>query len=387
MRIKKVEAFAMRMPPADASKPHQGTDSSRVEYGDYHIAKDAWSSIYSKRHETALIRIETDEGTVGWGEGQAPVSPRTVQTIVEDLCRPILLDRDPFDVEYLWYRMYSAMRERGHATGFYVDALAGVDLAFYDLLGKSLNKPAYKLLGGKFRDDVLIYAGMGGDDPEAVASTAREHVDEGYLAIKLHLRQSNRLIAGIVKAVREEVGPDVLIHVDVHGQRDVSGAIMLGRLLEELDCRWLEAPSLAEDVKGHAEIAAALDLQVATGEWLRTSWEWRQWIDLRGFDCAMPDIARTGLTEGKRISALCDAYNLPIAPHVGGGGILSVAASVQYSAAIPNFQILEHSHRGHANKGRIAKSYPVPEGGRFVLDEVPGLGVEIDEDRVREFSE
>jgi L-alanine-DL-glutamate epimerase-like enolase superfamily enzyme len=387
MRIKKVEAFAMRMPPADTSKPHQGTDSSRVEYGDYHIAKDAWSSIYSKRHETALIRIETDDGTVGWGEGQAPVSPRTVQTIVEDLCRPILLDRDPFDVEYLWYRMYSAMRERGHATGFYVDALAGVDLAFYDLLGKSLNKPAYKLLGGKFRDDVLIYAGMGGDDPEAVASTAREHVDEGYLAIKLHLRQSNRLIAGIVKAVREEVGPDVLIHVDVHGQRDVSGAIMLGRLLEELDCRWLEAPSLAEDVKGHAEIAAALDLQVATGEWLRTSWEWRQWIDLRGFDCAMPDIARTGLTEGKRISALCDAYNLPIAPHVGGGGILSVAASVQYSAAIPNFQILEHSHRGHANKGRIAKSYPVPEGGRFVLDEVPGLGVEIDEDRVREFSE
>jgi galactonate dehydratase len=387
MKIKKVEAFAMRMPPQDTSKRDQGTDSSRVEYGDYHIAKDAWSSIYSKRHETALIRIESDDGTVGWGEGQAPVSPRTVQTIVEDLCRPILLDRDPFDVEYLWYRMYSAMRERGHISGFYVDALAGVDLALYDLLGKSLNKPAYKLLGGKFRDDVLIYAGMGGDDPEAVASTAREHVDEGYSAIKLHLRQSNRHITTIVKAVREEVGSDVLIHVDVHGQRDVSGAIMLGRLLEELDCRWLEAPSLAEDVKGHAEIASALDLQVATGEWLRTSWEWRQWIDFRGFDCAMPDIARTVLTEGKRISALCDAYNLPIAPHVGGGGILSVAASVQYSAAIPNFQILEHSHRGLANKGRIAKSYPVPEGGRFVVDDVPGLGVEIDEDRVREFSE
>jgi len=108
MKIKKVEAFAMRMPPQDTSKHDQGTDSSRVEYGDYHIAKDAWSSIYSKRHETALIRIETDDGTVGWGEGQAPVSPRTVQTIVEDLCRPILLDRDPFDVEYLWYRVYTS---------------------------------------------------------------------------------------------------------------------------------------------------------------------------------------------------------------------------------------------------------------------------------------
>ena len=386
MKIKKVEAFAMRMPPKDTSNRDQGVDSSREEYGDYHIAKDAWSSIYSQRHETALIRIETDDGLVGWGEGQAPVSPRTVQTIVEDLCRPVLLGRDPFDVEYLWYRLYSAMRERGHITGFYVDALAGVDLALYDLLGKALNKPAYKILGGKFRDDVLIYAGIGGDDPEAVAQTANKHVDEGYSALKLHLRQSNRKIAEIVGAVRDAVGPDVLLHVDVHGQRDVSSAIMLGRLLEALDVRWLEAPLLAEDVKGHAEIAAALDLQVATGEWLRTSWEWRQWIDFRGFDCAMPDIARTGLTEGKRISALCDAYNLPIAPHVGGGGILSVAASIQYSAAIPNFQILEHSHGAHVNKGRIAKSYPIPVGGRFVLDDEPGLGVEIDEDRVREVS-
>jgi galactonate dehydratase len=386
MKIEKVEAFAMRMPTQDTSKHDKGTDTRREEYGDYHIAKDAWSSIYSKRHETALVRIETDDGLVGWGEGQAPVSPRTVQTIVEDLCRPMLVGRDPFDVEYLWYRLYSAMRERGHITGFYVDALAGVDLALYDLLGKALGKPAYKVLGGQYRDDVLIYAGMGGDDPETVARTANEHVAEGYSAVKLHLRQTNREIAEIVTAVRESVGPNVLIHVDVHGQRDVSGAIMLGRLLEPMDVRWLEAPSLAEDVKGHAAVAAALDLQVATGEWLRTSWEWRQWIDFRGFDCAMPDIARTGFTEGKRISALCDAYNLPIAPHVGGGGILSVAASVQFSAAIPNFQILEHSHRGHANKGRIAKSYPVPEDGRFVLDETPGLGVEIDEDRVREFS-
>lgn len=100
----------------------------------------------------------------------------------------------------------------------------------------------------------------------------------------------------------------------------------------------------------------------------------------------MPDIARTGLSEGKRIAGLCDAYNLPIAPHVGGGGILSVAASVQFSAAIPNFQILEHSHGAHENKGRIAKSYPKPVDGHFLLDDTPGLGVEIDEDAVREFS-
>jgi len=139
-------------------------------------------------------------------------------------------------------------------------------------------------------------------------------------------------------------------------------------------------------VRGQAEIARALDMQVATGEWLRTVWEWRQWIEARGFDVAMPDIARTGISEGKRIAALCDSYHLPIAPHVGGGGILSVAASVHYSAAIPNFQILEHSHTGHANKGRIASAYPEPVNGAFVLDDTPGLGVEIDEAQVAAYS-
>ena len=386
MKIKNVEAFPIKMPPLDDGGRQQGEDPSRSEYGDYHIAKDAWTSIYSRRHETCVVRIEADNGLVGWGEGQAPVSPKTTATAVEELCRPVLLGSDPFDVEYLWYRLYSAMRERGHITGFYVDALAGVDIALYDLLGKALEKPVYKLLGGQFRESVRIYTGGGGADPDSARDAARAHVDVGYDALKLHLRHPNREIAAIVAAVREEVGSDVELMVDVHGTRDVSRAIQLGRDLEAYDVRWLEAPTLAEDVKGHGEIASSLDLQVATGEWLRTVWEWRQWIDFRAFDAAMPDIARTGLSEGKRIAALCDAYNLPVAPHVGGGGILSVAASVQFSAAIPNFQILEHSHGAHENKGRIAKSFPKPVDGRFLLDDTPGLGVEIDEDAVREFS-
>ncbi|NJN82576.1 MAG: mandelate racemase/muconate lactonizing enzyme family protein, partial [Caldilineaceae bacterium] len=179
---------------------------------------------------------------------------------------------------------------------------------------------------------------------------------------------------------------EVELLVDIHMLRDVSGAVELGRGLEALGVTWLEAPTAPEDVRGHAEIARALDMQVATGEWLRTVWEWRQWVEGRAFDVAMPDIARTGLSEGKRIASLCDAYNLPIAPHVGGGGILSVAASVHYSAAIPNFMILEHSHLGHALKGRIARSYPEPTEGVFLLDETPGLGVEIDEEAVATYA-
>ena len=383
MKITRVDAFALRLPSA-------GGDEGRHPSGDvghYTIASQGWRSIYSRHHETCLVRLEADDGTVGWGEGQAPVSPRTVATIVEDLLRPMLLQRDAADVEYLWYRMYSAMRERGHATGFYVDALAGVDLALFDLLGKARGLPAHRLLGGRFRDSVHVYAGLGGQAPDAVAESARRHVaDFGYSALKLHLLTPNRSILEIVSAVRDAVGVDVELLVDVHGTRDAAAAIELGRGLQALGVRWLEAPTLAEDVYGHAEVAAALDLQIATGEWLRTAWEWRTWIERRAFDVAMPDIARTGLTEGKRIAGLCDSFNLPVAPHVGGGGILSVAASVQFSAAIPNFQILEHSHGAHAGKARLARSYPEPVDGAFVMDDTPGLGVEVDEDVVRELS-
>ena len=380
MQIASIQAYALKIPPEGADS---GAGSDQVEaYGDYTIAADAWTSIYSRNHETCLVRLETDDGLVGWGEGQAPVAPRATAAIVEELCAPLVLGRDPFDVEFIWYRLYSAMRERGHVTGFYVDALAAVDLALYDLLGKALNKPVYKLLGGNFRPDVQVYAGMGGTQPDAAVAHANALLAAGYRALKLHLRMPNSQILDVVEAVRQAAGSDVELMVDVHGTRDVSSAIELGRGLETLGVRWLEAPCQPEDIRGQAEIARALAMQVATGEWLRTVWEWRDWIALRGFDVAMPDIARTGLSEGKRIAALCDSFNLPVSPHVGGGGILSVAATIHYSFAIPNFQIMEHSHEAHAKKGIIAHSYPIPQNGRFAAPQQPGLGVEIDEAKV-----
>lgn len=382
MQIVRVQAFPIKMEPASSN---EGTTSVE-RYGDYFIAADAWTSIYSRSHETCLVRIEADNGLVGWGEAQAPVSGRAVAAIIEDLAAPLLLGRDPFDMGYLWYRLYSAMRERGHITGFYVDALAGIDLALYDLAGQDLGKPIYKLLGGQFRPTVPVYVGLGGTDPGKLAQSAAEHVALGYNALKLHLRLSTSEIRQIVQAVRDSVGPQIELMVDIHMMRDVSGAIELGRELETLGVRWLESPCQPEDVNGHGEIARALDMQVATGEWLRTTWEWRQWVERRAFDVAMPDIARTGLSEGMRIAALCDSFNLPIAPHVGGGGILSVAASVHYSAAIPNFQILEHSHTAHALKAQITSRYPEPVDGAFPLDDTPGLGVTVDEEAVARYT-
>ncbi len=382
MKIAKVEAFPIKLPHEDRYSENTREDEMN-DYGDYIISRRHWTSIYPKHLETTLVRIETDNGIVGWGEAFAPVARRTPATVIEDICRTVILGHDPHDVEYLWYRTYSSMRERGHGTGFFIDALSGVDQALWDIIGKALGKPVYKLLGGAYRDRLLVYNGFGGTDPETMSRQAAEIVALGYRALKLHSRAPNRRLVEIVSAVRETVGPEIELRVDVHTTRTVSEAILLGRELEKLDVNWLEAPVAPEDVDGHAEIARALDMNVATGEWLRTSYEWKSWFEKRAVDVPMPDIGRTGISEGRRIAMLCDYYNLPVAPHVGAGCILAIAAGLHVAMAAPRYQIFEHGHHAMPLKSSFADRFPDVVDGYFTLDDTPGLGVEINEDRVR----
>ena len=333
-----------------------------------------------------VVRITTSDGIVGYGEGQSPVSPRTSKTIVEDLCRPILIGQDPFDVEYLWQRMFTAMRERGHYTGFFIDALAGCDIALWDIIGQATGKPVHKVLGGRYRDRIPLYAGVGGSTPESAAAQASEYIAQGYGGLKIHATSSRPEILEIVAAVRERVGPKVKLMVDLHTQYSVPDAIMLGRGLEKLDVMWLESPTAPEDIPGQAALAQALDMSVAIGEWTRTRFELREVFERRACDITMPDIARTGLTEGKRIASLADTYNIPVTPHIGGGGILSIAATIQFSATIPNFLIMEHSPGAYEMKGQITTRKPTAIDGAFVLDDTPGLGVTIDTDALEAYA-
>jgi D-galactarolactone cycloisomerase len=382
VKISKVEALPIKIPREDRFSENLREDDLN-DFGDYVISKTQWTSIYPKHVETTLVRIETDTGLVGWGEAFAPVSRRTPATIVEDICRTVVMGHDPHDVEYLWYRTYSSMRERGHGTGFFVDALSGIDQALWDIVGKAVGLPVYKLLGGAYRDRIRAYSGFGGTDPEKMAEQAKVIVGLGYTALKLHVRPKNSRILDIVAAVRDAVGPDIDLMVDVHTTRSVSEAIQLGRGLEKLDVKWLEAPVAPEDPDGHAEVARALDMDVASGEWLRTSYEWKPWFEKRAIDVPMPDIGRTGISEGKRIAMLCDYYNLPVAPHVGAGCILAIAAGLHVAMAAPRFRIFEHSHHAMPVKSSFADSYPDVVDGHFTLGDAPGLGVSINEDKVR----
>ena len=356
------------------------------DMGEYYVDEGSATSIYSKSHETTVVKIETDNGIIGWGEAQSPVSPNTTATIIKDIVEPLTIGKDIYDVESIWHNNYSAKRERGHYTGFYIDAICGVDIAIWDAIGKSLKMPTCKAMGGAHRKSVALYNGIGGTEPEEVADQAEWSVSKGYKFVKMHLKETLEKDIEIARKVRERVGDSIGIMIDVHMGFDTFNVTKLGKELEKLNLLWLESPSDPTDIPGLCEISRSLDIPIANGEWTRTKYEMREIFEKRAYDISMPDIARTGLTGGKQIASIAQLYNIPIAPHVGGGGIVSVASTLQFSLNTPNFLIMEHSEQGHAVKAMVLSEEFEAKNGQFNLSEKPGLGIELDEDKLRKFT-
>ena len=355
------------------------------DMGEYYIDDGSNTSIYSKSHETTVVKIETDTGIIGWGEAQSPVSPNTSATIIKDIVTPLTIGKNIFDVEAIWHKNYAAKRERGHYTGFYIDAICGVDIAIWDAIGKALNMPTAQAMGGIHRNKVSLYNGIGGTIPEEVADQAEWSVSKGYKYLKMHLKEDIDNTIEIVTKVRERVGESIGLMLDVHMGFDTFNAIKLGKELEKINLLWLESPSDPIDIPGLCEISRSLDLPIANGEWTRTKYEMREIFEKRAYDISMPDIARTGLTGGKQIATIAELYNIPISPHVGGGGIVSIAATLQYSLGIPNFLIMEHSEQGNAVKSMFLSEPFDAKNGQYSLPNKPGLGIEVDENKLEKF--
>ena len=308
-----------------------------------------------------ITRIRTDQGLTGYG----------FHLVDTDVVSQLLVGKDPFQIE------------RHLEAG--LDQWYGAENALWDIVGKVTGKPVHKLAGGRYRDKVLLYAGIGGTDPGKVADMAEEHVDYGYKALKLHLVLDAESVAEIARAVRKRVGPSIMLMCDVHMRQSVTSAIKLGRDLEKLEFTWLESPLVPDDIPGAVALCDALDMAVAIGEWSRTRYEMREAFERRAYDIVMHDIARTGITEGHRIGTVADMYNIPVAPHVGGGGILSVAATVEYSASCSNFMIMEHGHHANEVKNAITSINYGPANGYFHMNDRAGLGIEINQSLVEKY--
>lgn len=359
--IESIEAYVIKIGDRESGHPYYG----ETDYYPTDIC------VYSSKFEQTLLKVTTKSGLEGWGEVQAPVAPEVAATLIDTLLGPMLLGEDPLDVEWLWDRMYDSMNVRGHYQGFMIDAMAGLDIALWDLKGKILETSVSSLLGSRRRDELTAYVTGPGED-------ANEYLKDGFGAIKIGHVTEFRDIDSVRPTLSNHPSESLLI--DHHWSMGTAHeAIRLGRQLEELGVGFIEAPLPPEDIDGAARVTEALDVPVALGESLRTVHDFKLRLQRDAFDIAQPDINRTGLTEGMRIAKLVDAYGRPVAPHIGGSLSIAMVATWHLSSAISNFFIQEHQPNRFAVSNEYLCSEIDVQEGRLPVPQGSGLGIEIDQ--------
>jgi len=374
MRIEDVQAFAVVVPGGGVHAGGAGVTGDRTT--ERYSRVTPYRPLFPRHAETVFVRVRTDDGGEGWGECQAPVGGTAVARLVEEVVTPVIVGRDPLEPSVLERAMYDAMRDRGHGGGFMLDAIAGVDIALWDLRGKHYGEPVARILGGAFRERVPLYlSGPRGDSVEERLEDATAFVEQGFGAVKLFVGRGVEADLAEVRLFRERFGDGVAILVDAHWQYPRADALRLGRGLEEFGVRWLEAPIDPEDVAGHAALVAALDVPIALGETERTRFQVKPFLEQRAVDVLQPDVGRCGVGEAVRIAELAEVFNVPVAIHCGVGFGPYIAASLQVAAAVPSLLYLEYQPDMHDLAGSVyGAEFHVEQGG-LVISEAAGLGI------------
>lgn len=345
-----------------------------------------------------FLKIETDEGIIGWGEPVIEGRAATVKAAVEELME-YLIGKDPLNIEDHWNVMYRAGFYRGGPI--LMSAIAGIDQALWDIKGKYYNAPIYQLLGGKCRESIKVYLWIGGDRPAEVGSAARSMFARGFLAVKmnateeLHYVDSHKKIdeaVARIAAVREAGGKDVGIGVDFHGRVHKPMAKVLAKELEPFYPMFIEEPVLPENNEALRELANAVAIPIATGERMFSKWQFKNLLKDGYVDIIQPDVSHAGgITECKKILSMAEAFDVAAAPHCPLGPI-ALAACLQVDATCHNAFIQEQSLGIHYNQGSDLLDYLVDKtvfeykAGYVNIPGGPGLGIEINEEHVREMA-
>lgn len=345
--------------------------------------------VYPAQAEVLLVRIVTDDGLVGWGEAHSPPIPRVAQALITDLFAPQLIGRDPLAIDALWDALYASMRLRGYGTGVMLEAIAGIDIALWDLAGKALGQPVYRLLGGPYSTHIPCYlSGVPGATVDDRIRAARGFVAEGYTAMKLSVGRGplDEDLDG-VEAVIEAVRGDADVLVDAHGVYDARTAVAAGRRLERAGAGWFEDPLPPEDVDGYAALCQTLDIPVANGETECNRWQFLDKFRKRAADVILPDVCRAGgISEGRKIALIADLHNVRWCVHASISTPIHLAAGLHLAAATPNFLLCEYpqSFRTTPLANALVETPLRPVDGFMDIADVPGLGVSFNRDVFRE---
>jgi D-galactarolactone cycloisomerase len=332
----------------------------------------------------AFVVVETDAGITGIGEGVGPES-YIVERIVEEKYAPKLIGEDPLDIERHWQSMVTDTVYKDR-KGQGLSAASGVDIALWDVAGKHHGVPVYDLLGGPVGGDLKPYASdLFWQDPETMAQRAGSYVDRGFAGVKTHLGRGMEADEERVAAMRDAIGPDTALMVDMNCGYDRPEARRIGRMLEDYGVYWYEEPLTPYDVDGLADLRRDLSVPIATGENEYTKWGFHDVFEADAADYVMPDVMRCGgITEAKKICALAETYNTVCSPHCFTTGV-GLAATMHVMAASPACEWLEFDPTDFEVYEPLFETPPELDDGRIALPEEPGLGVSLDEDVIGEF--
>ena len=360
----------------------------------------AFSQGWVERRSSVLVEVKSRDDVTGWGEclchGLQP--PEVAAGMLEHACIPHVLGRDAFDVEVIWEELYQRMSPFGPG-GAVVNALSGLDIALWDLIGRTLARPVHKLIGGAFRSRVEpyvtgFYRRRNGVYPADAIREAEGHLAAGFRALKLKTGFGVEEDIASVRAVRAAIGAEVRLMIDANGAYAVPAARQVLLALADAQLHFFEEPVASHDLEGYRELRGLTATPIAGGENVLGKHACRPWITGGAFDFFQPDVcACGGFTEVMKIAALCQAWHVPIVPHVWGSGV-GLAASLQLIAALPptpfalkriepllEYDCSDHPFRGaliHDAIRRDADGFvPVPAG--------PGIGIDVDESVVQRY--
>ena len=342
---------------------------------------------------TTLLRLETGSGIVGWGEAFAPGS--VVEPVVEAFFRDDVLGMDPFDVESLADRSVVDPYHFGGSV-FVQSALSGIDVALWDIVGKHLDRPVYRLLGGKHCETLLPYASTMyfTERDRPIAEPIEAAVAEGFTAAKIKIGTGLDEDVQRVQTAREILGEDARLMVDINGNYRADQAIRTANEIAEYNITWIEEPAPPENLDGYRRVREHTDVPIAAGEAHYGRFGFKQLIDEGLVDIVQPNLARCGgLSEARRIATLASTANVGVRPHIWNSAI-GLAAAVQFAASVtdypharvtPDPMMVEFDRSENPLRTDLLETPFDPTGGELAVPQEPGLGISVDEDAVEQY--
>ena len=374
-RIASVETFIVSIPRDVPYLGGLGQDEQVNSRG--YLIRKGNRTIYPATDMSVLIKLTADDGTVGWGETYGIVAPEAVTAIIDDVLGPAVIGRDPRDAVVIQEDLYDMMRVRGFFGGFYVDSIAGVDIAIWDLFGKLVGQPVVKLIGGQRQTSIPAYvSGLPGRSLDERVALAHAFVAKGFTAFKYHAAVSFDGIVDEMRALREGLGDSVQLMVDLHWKFTAQEAIQLIDQLTPYRPYFVEAPCQPEDMEGQARVGTRIRVPLALGEEWRTVYEYRPRLEKRSMSIIQPEMGHIGISQFMQIARMANAFHMKVIPHASIGIGIFQAASLHATAALPNAPMHEYQHSIFDRNLQYVETTMRCVDGAFQLPDGPGLGIE-----------